>query len=352
MNLDQVRQLFPVTKNVVYANHAAVGPISIRVKEAVDNFLKGYVNQGYLAGPEWQKLLSKARQNVAKLINATPSEIAFTSSTSQGLSFVAGGLEWKKGGNILVPDCEFPANVYPWLSLEKKGVKVKFIPSVDSKLSLDQIQKQADSQTRLLSISSVQYGSGWRAPLEELGNWCRSKNIFFCVDAIQSLGVIPMDVQKYKIDFLAADGHKWLLGPEGTALFYCSSRVRDKLTPNVIGWKSVENPLDFDHIHYTLRSDAQKFEAGSDNMLGIHALNASIELLLELGMDSVWKKVSSLTHHLIEQTKNNLPSAEIVSSEKPDERSGILAIKIPSDPTQIIEKLLKDKIYVSTREEQ
>lgn len=349
MDFTTYRPLFPVTQNWIYVNHAAVGPLSTRVQESVQQFIKESVEHGYTAAEKWHTLIAQARQNVAALINSEIDEVAFTASTSEGLSFVANGLQWNKGDNLLVPDCEFPANIYPWLDLEKQGVEVRRIPSKEGRISLEEIEKLADSKTRLLSTSSVQYGSGWATPLKQLGTWCRKNNILFCVDGIQSCGILPMDVKAFQIDFLAADAHKWLLGPEGIAFFYCSNRVVDQLSPSVIGWKSVENPLDFDHIDFTLKKGAQKFEAGSSNVLGIHALNATLELLLEVGIDSIQKQVLHLNQILVDQIQKEWPKTESLVPEKQEERSGIVALKVASDPVQLVSTFLKEKIYLASR---
>jgi len=158
-----------------------------------------------------------------------------------------------------------------------------------------------------------------------------------------------MDVKEFQIDFLAADGHKWLLGPEGTALFFCSKRVWDKLTPNTIGWKSVVNPLDFDHIHFQLKPNAQKFEPGSDNVMGIHALNAAMELLLDHGVEQIEKRLHGLTDFLRQQIKAHWPKATLISPEADQERSGIVAVDLKSDPNPVVEKLSQENIYVAAR---
>ncbi len=344
------RDLFPVTQNWTYVNHAAVGPLPKTSLEAVHQFMTDSSEHGYTAAPKWHALIARARVNVAKLIHASSSEeIAFTSSTSAGLAFVAQGVKWNKGDNLLIPDCEFPANVYPWLDLQKKGVEVRQIPTQNGKVLFEEIEKLADKKTRLISISSVQYGSGWIAPLKEIGEWCQANSVLFCVDGIQGCGAVPINVEECHIDFLAADAHKWLLGPEGTAFFYVSKRVWDQVTPSIIGWKSVQNPLDFDHIDFTLKEGAQKFEAGSDNVLGIHALNASLELLLEVGIETIHQKIVTLTQILTTLIEKEWPDTKLISPENPKERSGIVALKTTKDPNKLIEQFLNEKIYCATR---
>jgi len=225
-----------------------------------------------------------------------------------------------------------------------------FTPSPGGRPDIRELKARADRRTRLLAVSSVQYGSGWRAPLEQLGAWCRSRGILFCVDAIQSLGAIPLDVARAQVDFLAADGHKWLLGPEGTGIFFCSRRAAGQITPALFGWNSVENPHDFDTPHFERpRRDAKKFEPGSGNILGIHALNAAIELLLEAGIHAVQKKIFALNDLLAEEVRRRWPAARIASPLAPEERSGILAVAVPGDPAALAAQLLKRNIFVSSR---
>lgn len=347
--LEKIRNQFPVTKNWIYLNHAAVSPLSMHIKEAVLSFLNEALEQGYTAAPKWHALIERARENSAALIGSDKTEIAFAPSTSAGLSYVAKGLKWQPGDNLLIPDCEFPSNVYPWLNLESQGVQVRRFPTQNGKFNLETLNQFADKKTRLLSLSSVQYGSGWHAPLPSIGEWCRKNQILFCVDAIQSLGVLPMNVKNFQIDFLASDAHKWLTGPEGIALFFCSKRIQDQVHPPMIGWKSVEHALDFDHIDFKLKKGAQKFEAGSDNVLGIHALNAAIELLLEVGIESIEKKVFELNDLLMQGIEKHWPGAEIISSLQPGERSGITAVKLTKSPEILLEAFLKEKIYLAAR---
>lgn len=350
MNFQEMRRLFPVTKKLVYLNHAGVSPISKPVKAAVDRFVKGYLDRGFTAAREWHAEEKEARGNAARLIGAQPDEIAFVANTSHGLSLVAAGLDWRAGDNLLVPDCEFPANLYPWLSLKKKGVEARLIPSRAGRPNVEELKRMADRRTRLLAISSVQYGSGWRAPLEELGAWCRSRGILFCVDGIQSLGAIEMDVEKFRIDFLAADGHKWLLGPEGTGFFYCSGRAESQIAPSHFGWNSVADPLDFDHPHFDRpRRDAKKFEPGSNNLLGIHALNAALGLLLSIGIAQIQARLFELGDRLVAELLRGWPQARVVSPLSPAERSGIIAVETPGDPQALAAWLLEKGVFVSSR---
>ncbi len=218
-NLESYRREFPITEKYAYLDHAGVAPLSNRVKDAVTSFLAESLEGGAFHYPVWARRIMDARQACAALLNARPDEIAFVRSTSHGLSLVAEGLEWKRGDNVLIYEKEFPSNIYPWQNLGRKGVGTRIIPSREGRIVLDDIERLIDKRTRLLSLSSVQFTNGFRSDLKAVSNLCRGRGVLFCVDAIQSLGVLPLDVKDCGIDFLSADAHKWLLGPEGIGVF-------------------------------------------------------------------------------------------------------------------------------------
>ena len=211
---------FPITEKYIYLDHAGVAPVSLRVKKAVEIFLSESTEGGAFHYPKWAQQIVDVRRACGRLINAESDEIAFVKSTSHGLSIVAEGLDWNPGDNVLIYEKEFPSNIYPWMNLKRKGVEVRAVPSRDNRIFLEDIERLIDSRTRLVTISSVQFTNGFRINLKRLGALCRARNVLFCVDPIQSLGVFPMDVKAFNIDFLSADAHKWRLGPEGIGIFY------------------------------------------------------------------------------------------------------------------------------------
>ncbi|MCB1215676.1 MAG: aminotransferase class V-fold PLP-dependent enzyme, partial [Deltaproteobacteria bacterium] len=213
--IKEYRYLFPVSKHWTYLNHASVAPISRRVADAIYLVSQESLHQGYTLWESWIENIEKTRQSVAQLIKAQSQEIAFIKNTSHGLSLIAQGLDWQKGDEIIISESEFPSNVYPWMALAEKGVVLKKIPNRAGELAMEELEPLITKKTKLVSLSSVQYATGYRLELEKLGAHLKEKNILFCVDAIQSLGLFPIDVQAANIDFLAADAHKWLLGPEG-----------------------------------------------------------------------------------------------------------------------------------------
>ena len=230
---------FPITESYTFLNHAAVSPVSTKVVESVESLFLEYSRCGIDCFSEWMKRINEVRQNFARLIQCDPHEVAFTGNTSEGLSAIASGIEWKKGDIVIIPRPEFPANIYPWMNLERRGVLLQFIERQEGRFGVKQIEKALRPGARLLSISSVDFVTGFCADLEALGDFCKKKGLLFCIDAIQSLGVIPMDVRKYGIHFLASGSHKWLLSAMGCGALFISKDVDHMVRPELVGWKSV-----------------------------------------------------------------------------------------------------------------
>ena len=328
-------------------NHAAVSPISTRVVSAVNSLYQEFSHCGIDCYPKWTERIAEVRRLFALLIQADPGEIAFVGSTSEGLGTVSAGIEWKKGDGVLIPEPEFPANVYPWMNLERKGVKIHFIPRREGRFGIEDIDKAINPGTRLLSVSSVDFATGFRCDLEALGDLCKKKGLLFCVDAIQTLGVIPIDVKRCGIHFLASGGHKWLLSAMGCGVLFVAKDVDDLLHPERVGWKSVKQDEDFFHIHFDLKPDALRFEPGSMNIAGIYALGAAIELLFEVGIERIYEHVLDINDLLI-RGLNEL-KVKIVSPMGETERSGILSFIPSSDPESLHHFLSEKNVTVSLR---
>ncbi|MCP3678635.1 MAG: aminotransferase class V-fold PLP-dependent enzyme [Deltaproteobacteria bacterium] len=322
MNIAAYRKFFPVTENLVYLNHAAVAPLSTQVVEKVTSFLEEYREFGSLHYARWMEYMEEVRGMAASLISAERGEIAFVKNTSSGLSTVANGIAWERGDNIITADCEFPSNVYPWMNLAPKGVELRLVKERGGRIQVGDIEKLIDDRTRLLSISWVEFVNGFRNDLKALGDLCEARKIYFCVDGIQGLGALDMNVEEFKIDFLAADGHKWLLAPEGIGIFYVSRRVIDELHPSQVGWHSVTNPSNYLPYNFEFRDDARRFEEGSPNMMGIYALGASLETLLEIGTGRIEETILSLTGRIASGLMDM--GHTILTPFGDDERSGIL----------------------------
>lgn len=341
------RKEFPVTESAVYLDHAGVAPVPLRVKSAIDEFLAEACSKAYINYDSWMDRVEQVRSSSAGLVGAHSDEIAFVKNTSHGISIVAGGLDWREGDNVIVFEKEFPSNIYPWLDLERKGVKVKFIPSGDGIIRVKDIESLVDSRTRLVSMSSVQSVNGFMINLPELGELCRHKGVLLFVDAIQSLGAVPMNVRECNVDFLSADGHKWLLAPEGTGIFYCRKELCADLTPNLIGWKSVVNDSEFEKIDFTLKNNALRFEEGSQNVMGIYALGASLDLLFEIGIDRICQRVHELGEIVMDEAMER--GFQVMTPRSRQARGGIVSFSGDFDPAALRERLMASKIIVNHR---
>ncbi|HEV8063146.1 MAG TPA: aminotransferase class V-fold PLP-dependent enzyme [Gemmataceae bacterium] len=325
--MSDFRDQFPVTKKWAFLDHAAVAPLSGPAQQALVEWAADMAANGDVFLERWIHRIEQVRASAARLLGANLKEVAFIKNTSEGICFVAEGFPWKPGDNVVTAAEEYPANLYPWMNLSGRGVEVRLVPSRGCRIDLGDVFAAVDERTRLISLSHVEYASGFRNDLEAIGSFCRQRGIYFLVDAIQGLGVLPLDVSKLPIDFLAADGHKWLLGPEGAGLFFIRSELVEFLHPISVGWKSVVNATDFSKTDFRLRPHAGRWESGTLNVGGIVSLGASIDLLLEAGIAEVTGRVLHLTDYLCEQlARANLT---VASSRLDRERSGIVSIECP-----------------------
>jgi len=345
--IEKYRREFSVVENYIYLDHAGVAPISLRVKSAVEVFLRELSEGGAFHYPAWAHRVNEVRTNCARFIHAGPEEIAFVKNTSHGLSLVAEGIDWKAGENILFYEREFPSNIYPWQNLKRKGVEARPIPSRNGRVQIEDIERLMDNQTRMVAISSVQFSNGFRIDLKRLGGLCRNRNILFCVDAIQSLGVMPMDVRDFNVDFLSADAHKWLLGPEGIGMFYCRKELAEHLTPPLIGWKSVQNEFDFDQPRLVLKRNAQRFEEGSMNLMGVFGLGAAMELLMEAGIGDIERRVLDLGDRIIEEAEKR--GFETLTPRARHERGGNITFRGHFDLETVRSRLREKGIMINVR---
>lgn len=291
----------------------------------------------------WLDTETELRQRVADLINAPSADnIAFLKNTSEGLSVVAHGFPWRSGDNVVISDEEFPSNRIVWQSLERYAVEVRQVSLKNDKSPEDALVNAIDSRTRILSISAVQYASGLRMDLRRLGEECRKRSIALCVDAIQAVGAIRQDVQDAHIDFLIADAHKWMLAPEGIAVFYCSDAWREQLTLHQFGWHMIEDQFNFEPHVWSPAKSARRFECGSNNMVGIHALNASLSLFQEIGMDEVETRVVANANYLIDlvQTRQEL---ELITDSAPGRVAGIVTFRHRQKPVEALFEILQKK---------
>ena len=338
---------FPIRKTRVYLNNASIGPLPARSVQAAQQYLEHQLATANAHYPQWDETARRARHRFAPFVNASPDEIGLITNTTKGLLILANGLEWQTGDNIVIPEFEFPANVYPWKNLEAKGVELRFVPERDARFELDDFARLIDKRTRLLTVSFVEYSTGFRQNLEALGKLCRENRLIFCVDAIQGVGVIPLDVEATNIDFLALDGHKWLLGPYGIGFLYCRRDLMERLH-GFRGWMSVKKPSDYVDYDQSLAESAQRFEEGSLNYLGLHALERSVELIGEVGIGSIHRKVMALTRYLADGLTRK--GYRIISSLAEAERSGIVAFDSPRFSSRdLVKDLLAENVICCVR---
>ena len=320
------RDLFPVTKQLVYLNHAAVGPLSTPACAAIEAQARDQRDFGALHWKAWYAEYDLLRSAAARLINAEPGEIAILKNTSEGLSFVAEGFPWRDGDNVVTTDLEFPSNMTPWKAMARRGVECRIARSEAGAYGVEDLDRLIDDRTRIVTVSSVAFHNGFVPDLDAIGELCSRRGVLFCVDAIQSLGALPMDVRRSKISFLAADGHKWLCAPEGAAIFFVGAEQRELLRVLENGWTNVERRGKFIDCPTDLLPDARRFEAGSLNTIGIYGLRAALDLLLNVGIETIAAEIVRITSHLAEELEK---AGWTIRTPRPI-RSGILGATPPS----------------------
>lgn len=342
MKVDFAEQ-FPIDPALCYLNHAAIGVWPQRTAEAVKAFAEENLTRGATRWRDWSTKERAMRDRFARLTNApSADDIALLKNTSEALSVVAWGLPWQAGDNVVLAAQEFPSNRIVWESLDRIGVETRIvnIEGTDDPEAL--LVEAIDTRTRLLTVSSVQYGDGLRMDVERLGEFCGGNDILFCVDAIQSLGVLPFDVKTCQADFVMADGHKWLLGPEGVTVFYCREELREQLILHQYGWRMVENPFDMERRDWKPAGTARRFEAGSGNTLGIYAQEASLSLLQEIGIEEVARLALQNSEHLC-QGLRKIKGVTILSDRREARRSPIVTFSVDGRDAGDIHRLLVKK---------
>ncbi|HUA83862.1 MAG TPA: aminotransferase class V-fold PLP-dependent enzyme [Bryobacteraceae bacterium] len=343
-NLRDYRNLFPAAQNLIYLNHAAVAPLSSRAAEAIASITREVLEYGGFHYQRWNETYAATRAAAARLINAAPEEIALMKNTSEGISTIALGLDWRRGDRVVAFREEFPSNQYSWQRLEAKGVEIQWLSVTDS---LDQID-QAAKGARLVAISFVQYLTGFRANLPAIGEICRRRGAIFFVDAIQGLGAFPLDVRAAHIGALAADGHKWLMGPEGCAILYVSRELQDRIEPVEFGWTNVAGFDDYGRRDMTLRSDAGRYECGTLNTIGCYGSRAAIELLLEIGVERIAPAVASLADRIDCGVRQK--GYETASARTAETGAGIVSFrKAGLDPDAVVARLKEHRVSAASR---
>jgi selenocysteine lyase/cysteine desulfurase len=346
---------FPILRQWDFFNHAGVCPLPKVAADALRNYAKQAQEVAYIdAG--WYRDIEKLRSLSAKLINARSEEIAFVKNTSEGIATVANGIDWRSGDRVVTTAVEYPANIYPWMDVAARfGVELVMVgeKDINGRRAVpmeDLLVEIQHPRTRLVALSHVEFASGQRHDLGAIGKICREQGKLFCVDAIQSAGVLPVDVEATNIDYLSADGHKWMLGPEGAGIFYCRRELLPKTRPLIIGWMNVINQEEYGSYDFTLKSDARRFECGSYTVATLLALKAAIELLLNVGIGEIARRMQHLGDYLIDGLESK--GYTVLSPRDGDQWSAIISFASPAhDHTEIWRMLRHEhKTEIALRE--
>lgn len=349
MDWDALRAAeFPVARRWAYFDHAALGPLPRRAGEAIRRWAVEHEDHGVVGWPEQDRKLEATRTRLARLLNADLDELAFVANTTQGIGLIAEGFPWREGDNVVSAAEEYPSNVYPWLNLADRGVSLRTVPVRDGRIWVEDLDAAIDARTRVLAISHVAYASGFRNDLEALVALCRGRGVALFVDVIQGLGPFTVDVKRTPIDFLASNGQKWLLGPEGTGFLYVRREWFDRLRVLNVGSHSVVGSFYADPSQIVLRPDARRWEGGARNTAGLHALGASLELLLEIGPSAVSARILDRAEAVRERAAS--AGWAVHGSSRPADRSGIVSItRAGVDPDAFARTMRERGVVVSSR---
>ena len=349
MDKSSVRNLFPyLERGIIYFNHASTGPVSVLVKQRLTDLLEEKSKDKIDDYSSFLKVADETKELLSKLINCPVDRLAFVDNTSNGLNILAQSIDWKTGDRILLNDIEFPANVYPFLNLKRFGVEVDFVKSKNGIVTAEQIIESVKPETRLISVSFVQFLSGYKIDLEKIGSFCRENNIIFSVDGIQGIGAVNIDVQKSKIDFLSCGTQKWLFGAQGLACIYVDEKFQKKMIPANVGWLSVNDAWNLLDYKLDLKTSANVFQGGTLNAFAIYAFNTSLKMFKDFGFNNIQPEVLSNTKYFINKLKG-IGLNCVLSDCSDNELAGIVTIK-PENPEKVFEKLTAKKIFCSIRE--
>ena len=321
------RSLFPIAERYVYLNHASVAPLSRPTRDCMARVVDGATFHGPRVADEMDEMLATARCRAARLVNAKPHQIGFLRNTSEALSAIANGINWKQGDNIVTAAVEFPSNVYPWRRVaEGAGVELRAAQNHGSSMvDVEELLALMDERTRVVALSWVQFATGQRLDIRRIGKVCRERDVLFVVDAIQGLGVLHMDVEKDYVDAFAAGAHKFLLGPKGVSLLYVSDRALRQVRPTVIGWTAVKDYSDYMAHDFEFREGASRFEGGTANVAGICGLGEAIDLMLQAGPAAIEAHLLSLSTFLVSGLEAR--GYQVAGSRVPSEMSAIVTCR-------------------------
>lgn len=343
----------PVSRKWSYLDHACVAPIPQPAFDAISKWANESLLEGDTVWSSWDRQHESLRQLTATTINAAPEEIALVPNTTFGINLVADGFPWNEGDNVVLPGHEFPSNLYPWMALQSRGVELRTVELDGHKVCPNRMADACDERTRVISASWVGYGSGYRLDPAELARVAHDHGALFFLDAIQGLGVFPIDVVETDVDFLAADGHKWLLGPEGAGVFFTKRQHLEILRPMNVGWNSVKQGNDFAKIDLDVRDHARRYEGGTQNMAGFIGLGASLKLLSEFGLAHDHSPIGDQVLRVTDQILTAFDGAgvTVLSDREPNAKSGIISFEVPGKSSPDLKMHLYEQgVVVSQRQ--
>ena len=354
-NVQELRQLFfPITRNCVYLNHAANGPLPRPVARTLYAYIDDTSTFGNINAERWSEYERGAHRRLASLIHVRPEQVAMTASTGDGLMTIAGGLRWQPGDTIISVECEFPSNIYPWLNLQEQGVQVHLVKMRENRIAVEDVLSSITERTRLVSLSLVEFSTGYRNDIATIARYCHEHNIICGIDAMQALGALDIDAQVLGVDYLAAASHKWLLSPQTTGILYIADDLLAYLHTARRGWFSVETPFDFFNYEQPLKAGAARFEHSSSNRLPIIGLDAALGIFecIDGGMPAVEERILGLTGHVIDGLERL--GYPVVSPQGEGERSGIVCFKLHPEhqdisPQQLVDELASRNIHLAAR---
>jgi cysteine desulfurase / selenocysteine lyase len=344
LTLEEARKKFPFLSTDTYLDNASASLSFDGMDAAAGRFYREHKSLGITAREGWRSVASACRIRIAQLINVKPSEILFLSNTSEGINMVANIIDWRPGDEVLIADNEFPGNIYPWTRLKNRGVQVRVVRSEGGNLPPEVYSKCITTRTRLISVSHVNWASGFRVSLEEMRAITKDKGILLCVDACQSLCAVPVDAQF--ADFVSASVFKWPLGPFGLSVFYISERLAEKFQPNYVSYASIKDELGITFEAPELREGSQKFQYAHINYPGVYALSGALELLDAIGIEMVYKRVAQLVQYLIDGLDDR--GISNLTPKEADHRGGIVSVQV-GEAERLMKTLKEAKIHVTLR---
>lgn len=346
MNWQSLRDEFPATRQWAFLDHAGVSAISRPAADRMVEFARDVSENGSTCVGRWAEVAEQVRHTIARLLHADPLGIALVKNTTEAIDLIAEGYPWEAGDNVVFPADEYPSNQYPWMNLADRGVECRRVEPNGNRLGLDHFAAAIDARTRIVAVSQVGYASGFRIDLDKLGDLCRGRGVLLLVDAIQGLGVFPIDVSRSPIDFVACGSHKWLQGPQGSGFLYIRPELIERIRPVAVGAHSVVDPFNYGQIDFRLKPGAGRFEGGTPNFGGIASWGVAVDRLLGL-VPSIAERVKALTDLVCDRAAS--AGARVFSSRAGGDWSGIVSLETAEDPAVVAQRCRAAGVVVNKR---